>query len=54
MSNLFYVNMTIIILNDFREKYPWCELAENAQTGAAVTFLRGVSFNYFQWGLFAS
>lgn len=28
-----------------REKYPWCELAEFPETGAAVSFLRNVSVN---------
>lgn len=29
-----------------REKYPWCELAENAQTGAGITFLRAYAKKY--------
>jgi len=29
-----------------REKYPWCEFAENAQTGAGVTFLRKYAKKY--------
>jgi len=29
-----------------REKYPWCEFAESAQTGAGVTFLRAYAKKY--------
>jgi len=29
-----------------REKYPWCELAENAQTGAGITFLKSYARKY--------
>jgi hypothetical protein len=28
-----------------REKQPWCEFAESAEHGAAVTFLRTVSYH---------
>jgi beta-ureidopropionase len=30
-----------------REKYPWCELAENVMTGAATSFLSGVSKKFY-------
>lgn len=33
------MNSRLIII----QKYPWCEFAENAQTGAGVTFLKSVS-----------
>jgi len=29
-----------------REKYPWCEFAESARTGAGVTFLKGYAKKY--------
>jgi len=29
-----------------REKYPWCELAENALTGAGITFLKAYAKKY--------